>query len=229
MMQPYSAEHWAALAATVVVTVVLLSYARRNGDGTYVTIAGWTLLVVSLVWTCWDMQPALFDIHRSLPFHLSDLTRVLASLALITRSWWFLAPSYYWGLTLNTQSIITPDLSYAFHPVSEYFMYWGLHIAVFAVPLVMVFSLGHRPRWRWLRATAWWSAGWMGATMAFNAATNSNYGYLNGLPPIPSALDYLGPWPWYLLVGIGLLGTVWAGVMTWPFERRSRSAQLQSA
>lgn len=135
----------------------------------------------------------------------------------------FIAPTYYWGLTLNTQSILTPDLGYFIHPPLEFTMYWVLHIAVLAAPVVLVWGMGHRPRWSWLRVTAGWSAGWMGVTMLVNAVTDSNYGYLNGLPPGPSLLDHLGPWPWYLVTGLGLLGVVWAVVMTWPWERLSRA------
>lgn len=222
-MQHYSVEHWAALATTVVVTAVLLTYVRRGGRKRQVTAAGWVLLLVSSAWALWDMHPALFDVQRSLPLQLSDLARLTASLALITRHPVFIAPTYYWGLTLNTQSILTPDLGYFVSPPLEYAMYWFLHIAVLAAPIVLVWGMGYRPRWSWLRVTAGWSAGWMGVTMLVNALTGSNYGYLNGLPPGPSLLDHLGPWPWYLVTGLGILGVVWAGVMTWPWERLSRA------
>jgi hypothetical protein len=37
---------------------------------------------------------------------------------------------------------------------------------------------------------------------AFNVVVGTNYGYLNAKPSAASALDLLGPWPWYLLAEV---------------------------
>ena len=45
------------------------------------------------------------------------------------------------------------------------------------------------------------------AVGAIDRAMGWNYGYLCRKPAVPSLLDYLGPWPWYLvsLEGVALL------------------------
>lgn len=141
-MQPYGPEHWAALLVIAVATPVLVRAARRGSDH-WITVAGWILLAVSVAWALWDMRPSVFDLRRSLPLHLSDLARLTASLALITRRARWIAPTYYWGLTLNVQSIVTPDLGYAVDPALEYVMYWFLHAAVLIAPIILV--VVHRP------------------------------------------------------------------------------------
>jgi uncharacterized membrane protein YwaF len=32
-----------------------------------------------------------------------------------------------------------------------------------------------------------------------NTALDSNYFWIRGKPPVPSLLDYMGPWPWYIM------------------------------
>ena len=223
-MTPYGPEHWTALIVIGIAAPLLVLAARHRGADRWITGAGWLLLGVSVAWALWDMRPEVFDIRRSLPLHLSDVARLTASLALITRRWWWVAPTYYWGLTLNAQSLLTPDLNYVTHPRLEYVLYWLLHGAVLVTPLVFVWGRGLRPRWSWFHRTWLITGGWAAVTMLVNALTGANYGYLNGTPVGPSLLDAIGPWPVYLLVAGGVLAVGWALVMTWPWTLRDRRA-----
>jgi uncharacterized membrane protein YwaF len=59
--------------------------------------------------------------------------------------------------------------------------------------------------------------------LTINQALGTNYGYLSRKPAGGSFLDLLGEWPWYLLVVLALLASVWA-LITWPWVRRSPTA-----
>src|SRR5690606_9548128 len=113
----------------------------------WITRSGWILLVLTLLWMAWGMLPANWDINESLPFHFSDALRLVTAIALITRSGWAIVTSYFWGLTLNLQSFITPDLNYFQVPALEFAMYWLLHIAALIAPVVLVWGLGFQPTW----------------------------------------------------------------------------------
>ena len=52
----------------------------------------------------------------------------------------------------------------------------------------------------------------------FNVIADTNYGYLNRLPKSSSLLDYLGPWPLYVVLEIAIVAVVWA-LLTWPWVR----------
>jgi uncharacterized membrane protein YwaF len=56
---------------------------------------------------------------------------------------------------------------------------------------------------------------------------DTNYGYLVRTPSAATPLDLFGPWPWYVLVAMGLLLTIWAVIFTLPWElkRRRRAAR----
>lgn len=222
-MPQYGAEHGSALLVIVLVSVLCILLARRSQDTAAVERAartcGWALLVVSTVWTVWALLPMSWILQESLPFHFSDASRFLAAIALITRSGWSIAILYYWGLTLNLQSILTPDLNYLYFEALEYLMYWLLHGAVLIAPIVLVWGLGYRPTWRGYAAALAATGLWAGNAYVVNVLTGANYSYVSGGPKGSSLLDVLGEWPIYLLSVAGLMIVVW-GLMTWPWERR---------
>jgi hypothetical integral membrane protein (TIGR02206 family) len=191
------------------------------------TGTGWTLLSVTVLWTAWGMSPGQWNIDQSLPVQFSDALRFITSIALLTRARWAIAISYYWGLTLNIQSILTPDLNYFTIPALEFTAYWFLHIVVFIVPIGLVWGLGHRPTWRGYGVSLLGAFAWAGIAIAVNAVTGANYAYLSHAPAGPSALDLLGPWPVYILWEAVLATVIWA-LMTWPWTRRVRPAALAS-
>ncbi|HIN03237.1 MAG TPA: TIGR02206 family membrane protein, partial [Candidatus Marinimicrobia bacterium] len=41
--------------------------------------------------------------------------------------------------------------------------------------------------------------GFLGLATIVNLVLDSNYFWICGKPPTASLLDYLGPWPWYIL------------------------------
>jgi hypothetical integral membrane protein (TIGR02206 family) len=60
---------------------------------------------------------------------------------------------------------------------------------------------------------------------AFNVVVGTNYGYLNAKPSAASALDLLGPWPWYVLNEIVIVAVFWA-LITWPWARRPQRVDV---
>ena len=147
--------------------------------------------MLSTAWLAWGWLPQNWVLEESLPLHLSDVLRVVVAIALIWRPQWALAVIYYWGLTLNLQSIITADLNYYDYPTLEFIMYWLLHITVLVAPLVFIFGLGYRPTWRGYGLTLAITVGWAAVTFIVNTILDTNYGYLNGAPD-GSILDALG-------------------------------------
>lgn len=220
-MDLFGAAHITMLVLTLVLSVFVV-WGARQIRGTPAALrltraVGWVLLVVSLGWMVWWCLPQNWVLEQSLPIHLSDVLRLITAAALIWRPRWAIAVSYYWGLTLNLQSIITADLNYFSYPALEFTMYWFLHIGVFLAPLVLVFGLGHRPTWAGYGVALAVTLGWAAAAFLINSFTGANYGYLNGPPDGVSLLDALGPWPLYLLWEAVLIAGFWA-LMTVPWS-----------
>lgn len=223
-MTPYGTEHIAVLIITVLLAVVVVIVARRirgtTHEDRFLRASGWVMLIVTLAWTAWGMLPGQWNIDQSLPFQFSDALRFITAIALLTRAGWAIAICYFWGLTLNLQSVITPDLNYFTYPALEFIVYWFLHIAALVVPIMFVWGLGYRPTWRGYGVAYATTIIWAGAAVVVNIFTGANYAYLSHGPEGPSVLDLLGPWPIYILWEAVIIAVVWA-LMTWPWESKA--------
>jgi hypothetical integral membrane protein (TIGR02206 family) len=222
---PFSFTHVALLGLTVIGAVLLVRFGRRHRGTPELETFTRTFAVAQLAVTlgfivCW-LLPPLFDLQQSLPLHLSDVLRLVTAYALWSRQPWALALTYYWGLTLNSQALLTPDLHPDIAPVLEVVSYWSQHVLVMWAVIYLTWGLGLHPNWRSYRLTLAVTVVWAAAVFAINRVLGTNYGYLNSKPSAATLLDVMGGWPWYLPLTLALLAAVWA-LITWPWTARMR-------
>lgn len=218
----FGGVHMALLGLTVLLSILVVWGMRRlrgtSSEFSVTRIAGWALLIGSLLRMAWFMLPDHWHLEHSLPLHFSDALRFITAIALIFRARWAIAISYFWGLTLNPQALLTPHPNMLIGPSVDFAFYWGLHIAVLLAPLALIWGAGHRPQWRdfWVAYGA--ALLWAAFAMSVNAMLGTNYAFLNHHPEGASLLDFLGPWPLYVLWLAVIAGGAWA-LMTWPWTR----------
>jgi hypothetical integral membrane protein (TIGR02206 family) len=218
--QTFGTSHLVALVvcAAGVVVVVLLG---RRAQGVAINRAfAVAILLVTIPLQVLQLLPDEWNPRTSLPFQLCDLAWMFAVHALWTRSRLSATVTYLWGSTLTTQAMLTPDLASEF-PEPRFLMFWGMHVLIVWAAFHVVFGLRLLPTWATYRRTVVITAVWAAAVMVYNVAADTNYGYLNAKPASASALDLLGPWPFYVLAEIAIIVAVWA-LITWPWTRRSR-------
>ncbi|MEJ7834240.1 MAG: TIGR02206 family membrane protein [Nocardioides sp.] len=167
-----------------------------------------------------DFLPGRFDLDTTLPIQLCDFAWVAASVALWTHHRFFVALTYFWGLVLTTQALVTPWLNADF-PDPRFIGYWVMHLLIVWAAIYLTWGLGLTPRWRDYATTVAATAAWAAAVYAFDVATGTNYGFLVHKPSSASLLDHLGPWPAYVLAEVAIIAAVWA-LMTWPWARRDQ-------
>lgn len=207
-----------ALFAAGVIGFAVLGRALRETDRGISFARGYAILIpaVTVPMQVLQLLPGDFTLGTSLPIQICDLSWMVAVYALWTRSPRATALLYFWGLTLTVQAILTPSLEQTF-PDPRYFMFWAMHLLTVWAAVYLVCAAGG-PDWSGYRFTLACTGLWAAAVLAFNAATGTNYGYLNRKPAGSSLLDVLGPWPQYVVVEVIVLATVWA-LMTWPWVR----------
>jgi hypothetical integral membrane protein (TIGR02206 family) len=223
---PFSFSHWLVLllVAAGAVLLVWAGRALRGGRAEKCFTLGFAIVLLAYAGTMLivDMLPARWNIGSSLPLHISDLTWMTAVYALCTRSAWAFALTFYWGLTLNPQAMITPAVRPGF-PDFAFIDFWLQHALVVWAAVYLTWGLGMRPDWANLRVAVTATISWAVAVFCFNSVAGTNYGFLNGKPANPSALDLMGPWPWYLVIELLVVITLWS-LITWPFAGHPRHA-----
>ncbi len=226
---PYGVSHRVVIVLLLVGAAALISLGRARPDGAPARRDGRALAMAILAVTVPLQLVALertdWDVERSLPLQLCDLASLVAPYALWTRRPWAVAVTYYWGLTLTTQAVLTPDLASDF-PNPVFLLFWGMHLMVVWAACYLTWGNGLVPAWSGYRTAVAVTLTWVLVVFGVNALLGSNYGYLNAKPPSASVLDYLGDWPLYVVAEAAIILTVWA-LLTWPWVDGARHAAHQ--
>lgn len=229
--EAFGPSHQVALVLLVVGVAAILLFGRRH-RGTELAERGGRALALAVLVVTVPLQllyftPGYFSLDKTLPLQLCDLASGVAAYALWTRRPWAAALTYFWGLTLTSQAVLTPDLGADF-PDPIFVLFWAMHLLVVWAAVYLVWALGLRPSWRSYRISLAVTAVWALTVFAFNVAVDTNYGYLNAKPSAASALDLLGPWPWYLLAEVVIVSAFWA-LITLPWARRAAVTEQRRA
>lgn len=220
-------EHVGALAVIAVAITVLVVAARRS-PGAWLKALAVVLLLDEVSWWLYVAAGGGTPGERAqpLPLQLCDVAIFIAAAALWTRHQLLVELLYFWGLAGTLQALLTPDLPQHF-PSYPYFQYYVAHGGVVGAALLLVVGMRLYPRpWAVVRV--------LGLTFAYAAIvglvdllTGSDYMYLRAKPPSPTLLDFLGPWPVYILsaavIGLGLFA-----VLDSPFRLRRRTSSVNS-
>jgi len=218
-VSPYGVTHLVPLAlfAVGLIAAVRLGRRHRAVDGPTRFSRTAALLIPAVTVPAQLVDLAFnFDIDVTLPLHLCDLAWIAATWALWTHRLFPVTLTFFWGLTLTIQGIVTPSLGEDL-PHPRYFAFWALHLLIVWAAVYLVIGLGLVPRWRDYGAAVLTTLGWAAATYAFNVAADTNYGYLQRKPS-SSILDFFGPWPWYVVEEIAVVLAAWA-LLTWVAQR----------
>jgi hypothetical integral membrane protein (TIGR02206 family) len=227
--ESYGTSHLTILSIFAVGVVLIVLAGRRVSGRPAEAIVrralAIALLCVTIPLQVLQLLPGEWDLQTSLPLQLCDLGWMFAAYALWTRHRFAATITYLWGITLTTQGMFTPDLESDF-PEARFLMFWAMHLLIVWTSFFLVLGLRILPTWHTYRQTIMVTLVWAVGAYLFNVVAGTNYGYLNGLPENPSLLDFLGPWPLYVVLEIAIIAAVWA-LLTWPWARSRTSAPLR--
>jgi hypothetical integral membrane protein (TIGR02206 family) len=151
-----------------------------------------------------------------LPLHLCSLFVFLSAIMLLTRSYRIYEFAYFLGIGGALQALLTPDAGIYGFPHYRFFQTMLSHGLIVSASLFMTLAEGFRPTWRSFLKVVVWGNVYMAAVFGLNFLLGSNYMYLAHKPETASALDFLGPWPLYLL-WLELIALVVFSLMYLPF------------
>jgi hypothetical integral membrane protein (TIGR02206 family) len=209
--QPFGVSHWLAILATLAAGAILLHWFRRNDVPPRRKLRiRKTLGVILVVAVAMDPllnglrhhdQPATawnLIVQNSLPLHLCDVVSLVLAGALFTGSQRLAEVGYFWSLAATTQGLLTPALHYDWHS-PEFYAFFAQHGGAPVAGVLLAFGVGLPPQAGYFKRMVGWSWAYLAAVFLLNLLLGTNYGFLNAKPHVPSLIDHLGPWPWYLI------------------------------
>ncbi|ANW68001.1 hypothetical protein BCA37_23795 [Mycobacterium sp. djl-10] len=228
----YGPSHLTVLAVFTIGAGALVWIGRRQTEEQARAFGRcFALLIMAVFLVALAYKLVRFDIQTSIPLQLCDIAELIAAVALWTQQRWAFGVTYFWGLLLSSQALLTPDIGTPRDgapdfPHHLFLTFFALHVLVVWAAIYLTWGRGMRPRWAEFRLAVFLALGWVALTLGVNSLAGTNYGYLNAKPPTSSVLDLLGPWPLYVVVEIVVVILVWAA-MTWPWERTARLRPLR--
>lgn len=154
-------------------------------------------------WISMRMYLGQFDATTDLPFDICNIVALLLPLLMWNPTQRVHEIMYFWIFAGTIQAVVTPHL-YEGYPHFTFFKYWIVHggLVIYAVYITAVFQL--RPTRQSIFRAFGYLQGYAVFVLCVDLLLRANYMYLLGKPPTASPLDFLGPWPWYLLVSEGV-------------------------
>ena len=205
-MELLAGEHIGAVVVTAGAAAVAVPAARRWP----VPVSRGLAVLIGVTYLgehAWFIARGTWSADFNLPLHLTDVVTIVSVLALWTVRPLLVELTWFWGLTASLQAVLTPDLGGAEFPELLWWTFFITHSGAVVAALVLVVGRGIVPRpgavWRAFGATVAVAA----AAAVANLLTGGNYMWLREKPDEGSLLDFMGPWPWYIL-SAAVLGLV---------------------
>lgn len=225
----FSPLHLTALAAIAGVAWWLAARRRRlrltaDPEGARMDVQlSVVLLVVWILEQAIEFLPARFSIHESLPFHICDVTALVAPFAVRAVRRWPRAMLYYWGLALSSQAVLQPDLTQG--PArAAFWVFWIPHGGIMVAAVYDLVGRAYRPTWPdygWVCATL---AVYVAAVLPIDLWLGVDYGFVGDVAGGP--IDFLGPWPLRVYkAATAVAFTLALMTAAWPVARRLRGGR----
>ncbi|MEI3607491.1 TIGR02206 family membrane protein [Pseudogracilibacillus sp. SE30717A] len=172
---------------------LLLPYRRRIR-----LTVGWGLIISRISLDIWYIQTGMWDINSSLPLELCSIASLACAIMLLTKNHYIFEAFYFIAIGGAIQAIATPDLYFGF-PQYRYMQFFIDHFLLILSPLIMIWLYQFTITLRSL-LRAFITINCI-AVIVFivNIVASANYMFLIQKPSGSSLLDFLGPYPYYLL------------------------------
>ncbi|MFD1735956.1 TIGR02206 family membrane protein [Bacillus salitolerans] len=198
----YSVSHVSMIILFIVLAVMLYVYREQIRQNVWKKSIRYSLIGVlvlsELSLNIWYTTTNVWNPLDTLPFQLCSISLFLCIFMLVTNSYRVFEVTYFFGLAGASQALLTPELFFDF-PHYRYFHFFLAHIGIMLACLYMVWIEKMTPTVKSI-----WKAIITINVIAFvvffvNKWTGGNYMFLARKPANPSLIDFLGPYPYYIL------------------------------
>jgi hypothetical integral membrane protein (TIGR02206 family) len=179
------------------------------------------LIVNEITYQSWNIITGRWSIQWNLPLHLCSLLVWLCAYLLITKSYKVYEIVYFLGIAGALQPLLTPDAGRYGFPHYYSIQFFISHGSIITAAIFMTCVEEHRPYWASIKRVFIWVNLYAVFATVVNLFIGSNYLYTLYKPHVITLLDYLGPWPWYIL-SVEIIALILFVLLYLPFAIRDR-------
>lgn len=198
-----SIQHIIPIGFALIFGIILIHFANHNlkkeqKEKTFQLLGA----IVSLTIVTFHVYHIIlgeYDFSKELPLFLCSFLALIIPIFTHYRKYWMYEILLFWIIAGTSQGVITPDIAEGF-PSFDYFRYWNVHLGLLTIIFYATFVLKMRPKFKSVFKSFFALQIYVIIIMGINLLLDANYSYLNYKPESASALDYLGDWPYYILV-----------------------------
>jgi len=214
----FSASHLAAIAFLLLAIAVVYSFrkqikARSKAARWMERIMAAVLLLLEIGYHSWMIYTGRWSVIDSLPLELCSISLLAAIVLLWTGNRHLIDFVLFAGIGGAIQAMLTPVLDLDF-PHFRYFHFFLTHTGIIMTGLYFVWVRGHIPSLAGVLKAFLLLNALVPIILVINWAVGGNYMFLREKPLNGSLLDYLGPFPWYILslelVALGSFLLIWS-------------------
>lgn len=202
-MKIFSLPHSIAIVLifTVCLFIVLFRHKLREGNiRNYIRyMLAMVLMVDQASLYLWYVMTDIWSFAYVLPLNLCGAAVILSIILLLNESYSIYEIIYFWGFGGTLQAVITPDLGGYNFPHYRFFQFFVSHGVIIVTAVFMTFIYSYRPKLVSVFKVWGYTNLLLVVAVVVNIITDGNYLYVCRKPTTPSLMDYLGPWPWYIL------------------------------
>ena len=202
IFESYTLQHFSALIVFALITCLAIWIGWKSNDRTKMQIGfilaflAFSIMLVDLIYR---LATHTFDILGDLPLFLCDLVVCMLPVIIWKRNRKWLGILYFWAIAGTLQALITPELKSGF-PSFEYFRYFIMHAGIVSAVVYCIVVWKINITWRdFLNAVLYVQFYIIGIHL-INIMLASNYSYTMKKPDSTTILNFMGAWPWYILV-----------------------------
>jgi hypothetical integral membrane protein (TIGR02206 family) len=203
----FSLSHIVILVLLFLVAMIVFNFRQQLKQPKWQPIemiVALSLLIFEVGFQVWLIGTGHWDPSDSIPLELCNISLILTVLLLLTNKRFIYELLLFTALLGASQALLTPILSFDF-PHFRFIHFFYTHSMMIWVVLYFTWVKGFRPTiWSVLKVFIFLNA-ILPFILLINKMVDGNYMFLSHKPQTASLLDYLGPYPWYILSLEGLL------------------------
>jgi len=200
----FSRSHFLALLTIITINVLLILWVKKLPNEQRDKIIRYSLatalILQELSLNIWRFSWGEWHAGTSLPLHLCGAAVVLSAIMLVNKNYRLYEIVYFWGLGGAIQALLQPDIGHYAFPHYRYFQFFTSHGLIVMASLYSTFSFRYRPTVGSVYRVFLITNLYMVFIAVFNWLTDGNYLFICHKPETASIIDFMDPWPWYVLV-----------------------------